>query len=53
MNLRFLALIRGMREGGELKIFFCFPKGSVTSPQSFDKEGWGQNFKISVNIGNE
>ena len=39
MNLRFLALIRGMREGGVLKIFFCFPKGSVTSPQSFDKQG--------------
>ena len=26
MNLRFLVLIRGMREEGDLKIFSCYPK---------------------------
>ena len=35
MNLRFLVLIRGMREGGESKIFLCYPRGLGTSHQSF------------------
>ena len=39
MNLRFLVLIRGMREGGELKIFLCYPRGLETSRQSFRERG--------------
>ena len=38
MNLRFLVLIRGMKEGGELKIFLCYPRGSGISHQSFASE---------------
>ena len=39
VNLRFLVLIKGMREGGEPKIFLCYPRSSGTSYQSFCK--WG------------
>ena len=39
MNLRFLVLIRGMREGGESKIFLCYPRGLGTSHQSFRERG--------------
>ena len=39
MNLRFLVLIRGMSEGGELKIFLRYPRGSGTSHQSFRERG--------------
>ena len=39
MNLRFLVLIRGMRQGGELKIFLLYSRGSGTSYQSFRKQG--------------
>ena len=38
MNLRFLVLIRGMREGGESKIFLCYPRGSRNSHQFFRKQ---------------
>ena len=38
MNLRFLVLIKEMREGGESKIFLCYPRGSGTSHQSFVSE---------------
>ena len=38
-NARFLVLIRGIREGGELKIFFCYPMDSGTSHQSFFIQG--------------
>ena len=38
MNLRFLVLIRGMREGGESKIFLCCPRGSRNSHQFFRKQ---------------
>ena len=38
MNLRFLVLIRGMRKGGELKIFLCYLRGSGISHQSFASE---------------
>ena len=31
-------LIRGMRDGGELNIFLCYPRGSGTSHQSFTSE---------------
>ena len=39
MNLRFLVLIRGMREGGESKIFLCYPRDLGTSRQSFRDQG--------------
>ena len=39
MNLRFLVLIRGMREGGESKIFLCYPRDLRTSHQSFCERG--------------
>ena len=39
MNLRFLVLIRGMREGGESKIFLCCPRDSGASYQSFREQG--------------
>ena len=39
MNLRFLVLIRGMREEGESEIFLCYPSGSETSHQSFRERG--------------
>ena len=39
MNLRFLVLIEEMREGGESKIFLCYPRGSGTSHQSFRERG--------------
>ena len=39
MSLRFLVLIRGMREGGELKIFSCYPRDSGISHQSFCEQG--------------
>ena len=32
-------LIRGMREGGESKIFLCYPRDLVTSDQSFSERG--------------
>ena len=35
MNLSFLVLIRGMRIGGELNIFLCYPRGSGFPHQSF------------------
>ena len=35
MNLRFLVLIRGMMEGGELKISLCYPRGLWISNQYF------------------
>ena len=35
MNLSFLVLIKGMREGGESKVFLSYPKLSGTSYQSF------------------
>ena len=35
MNVRFLVLIRGIRKGGESKIFLCYPKDSGTSHQPF------------------
>ena len=38
MNLRFLVLIRGMKEGGESKIFLCYPRGSRNSHQFFRKQ---------------
>ena len=38
MNLRFLVLIMGMREGDELKILLCYPRGSGISHQSFASE---------------
>ena len=34
MNLRLLVLIKGMRDGGELKILLCYPRGSAISHQS-------------------
>ena len=34
MNLRFLVVIRGIREEDKLKIFLCYPSGSGTSQQS-------------------
>ena len=34
MNLSFLVLIKGMREGGESKVFLSYPKLSGTSYQS-------------------
>ena len=39
MNLRFLMLIRGMREGSELKLFLCYPRSLRTSHQSFSERG--------------
>ena len=39
MNLRFLVLIRRIREGGDSKIFSCYPRVSGTSHQSFRKQG--------------
>ena len=38
MNLRFLVLIRGMRNEGELKIFLCYSRGSGISHQYFASE---------------
>ena len=38
-NLKFLVLIREMREGGESKIFLYYPRGSGTSHQSFGERG--------------
>ena len=35
---RFLVLIRGMRDGGELKIFLCYLRGSGISHPSFASE---------------
>ena len=35
MNLRFLVLLRGMKEVGESKIFLCYPRDLETSHQSF------------------
>ena len=35
VNLSFLVLIRGMKEGGESKVFLSYPKRSGTSYQSF------------------
>ena len=35
---RFLVLIRRTREGGELKFFLCYPRGSETSHQTFASE---------------
>ena len=32
-------LIRGIKEGGELKIFLSYPRGSGTSHQSFRERG--------------
>ena len=40
MNLRFLVLLRGMRERGVSKIFVCYPRGSGTSHQSFRERGY-------------
>ena len=34
-----MVLIKGMREGGESKIFSCYPRGSGTSLQSFCERG--------------
>ena len=39
MSLRFLLLIRGMREEGESKIFLGYPRGLGTSHQSFHHRG--------------
>ena len=39
MNLRFLVLIIGIEEGGEAKIFLCYPRGLGTSHQSFCNRG--------------
>ena len=39
MNLKFLVLLRGMREGGELKIFLCYLRGLGDSHQSFRERG--------------
>ena len=39
MNLSFLMLIRGMREGSESKIFLFYPRGLRTSHQSFREQG--------------
>ena len=38
MNLRFLVLFSGMKEGGEWTIFLCYPRGSGTFYQSFASE---------------
>ena len=39
MNLKFLVLIRGMREEVEPNIFLCYPRDSRTSHQSFRERG--------------
>ena len=39
MNLRFLVLFKGMREGGGSKIFLCYPRGSGTFHQPFHERG--------------
>ena len=39
MNLRFLVLIRGIREGGETKMFLCYPGGLRNFHQSFRERG--------------
>ena len=39
MNIRFLVLIRGIREGAESKIFLCYFRGLGASHQSFGKQG--------------
>ena len=44
VNLRFVVLIKGMREWCEFKIFLCYPRGSVTSHQPFCE--WGGIFSV-------
>ena len=39
MNLGFVVLIRGLREGGESKISLCYPSGLGTSYHSFREQG--------------
>ena len=39
MDLKFLVLIRGMREEGDPKVFLCYPRDSGTSYQSFRERG--------------
>ena len=39
MNLKFLLLFKRMREEGESKIFFCYPRDLGTSNQSFRERG--------------